>query len=133
MRRGVSWIRILPAVGRPICRRQAASPVRSAHSTYRVLLALADGELRHGYAIMQAVAEMSGGKDSILPGTLYAALARMVDKGSWRRRTPPIRAAPRRRYYRWTAFGRAVARAESERLQALLDIALAQNLTGGGK
>jgi DNA-binding PadR family transcriptional regulator len=40
------------------------------HSTYRVLLALADGELRHGYAIMQAVSEMSGGKETILPGTL---------------------------------------------------------------
>ena len=30
---------------------------------------------------------------------------------------------PPRRYYRRTSFGRAVARAESERLRALLDIA----------
>ena len=29
------------------------------HSMYRVLLALADGESRHGYAIMQSLAEMT--------------------------------------------------------------------------
>ena len=103
-------------------------------STYRVLLALADGELRHGYAIMQTVGEMSGGKETILPGTLYAALARMVDEGLVEEKdAADPSGGPRRRYYRRTAFGRAVARAESERLQALLDIALAQNLTGGQK
>ena len=49
-------------------------------STYQVLLALGDGEL-HGYAIMQAVSEMTGGRESILPGALYAALARWSTKG----------------------------------------------------
>jgi DNA-binding PadR family transcriptional regulator len=38
---------------------------------------------------------------------------------------------PPRRYYRRTNFGRAVARAESERLRALLEIAQAQNMFGG--
>ena len=50
------------------------------HSTYRVLLALDEGE-HHGYAIMQALSEMTDGRETILPGTLYAALARMVDEG----------------------------------------------------
>ena len=38
---------------------------------------------------------------------------------------------PRRRFYRRTPFGRAVARAESERLRTLLDIAQAQDIFAG--
>ena len=104
-------------------------------STYYVLLALADGE-RHGYAIMQAVTEMTRGRETILPGTLYAALARMVDEGLVEEREGPAGDAsggPRRRYYRRTALGRAAARAESERLRALLEIAKAQKILPGGR
>ena len=102
-------------------------------SIYRVLLALNDGEWRHGYAIMQGVSEMTHGRESILPGTLYAALARMVADGLVEGREAPDddhSGGPARRYYRRTAFGRAVASAESERLRALLDIAVAQKIIG---
>ena len=105
------------------------------HSTYCVLLALGDDEL-HGYAIMQAVAEMTGGRDAILPGTLYAALARMVDEGLVEEREGPAAEAsggPKRRYYRRTRLGRSAARAESERLRALLDIARAHKILQGGQ
>jgi DNA-binding PadR family transcriptional regulator len=103
-------------------------------STYYVLLALADGEL-HGYAIMQAVAEMTGGRETILPGTLYAALARMVDEGlvEERNAADDSSGGPKRRYYRRTRRGRDAARAESERLGTLLDIARAQKLIHGGQ
>jgi hypothetical protein len=40
---------------------------------------------------------------------------------------------PARRYYRRTRFGRAVARAESERLRALLALARAQKILGDGE
>ena len=102
------------------------------HSTYCVLLALGDDEI-HGYAIMQALSEITAGRESILPGTLYAALARMVDDGLVEEREGPeddASGGPKRRYYRRTRFGRAVARAESERLGALLDIAKAQKILG---
>jgi len=105
-------------------------PLPLKHSTYRVLLALADNEL-HGYAIMQALSDMTDGRETILPGTLYAALARMVDDGLIEMVHGPadeVSGGPRRRYYRRTSFGRAVARAESERVRALLDIAQAQNI-----
>jgi DNA-binding PadR family transcriptional regulator len=100
------------------------------HSTYQVLLALADGEQLHGYAIMQAVSEMTANRETILPGTLYAALARMVDEGLVEERegSADPSGGPARRYYRRTPFGRAVARAESERLRALLAIAVAQKI-----
>jgi len=103
------------------------------HSTYRALLALAEDEL-HGYAIMQAVSDMTDGRETILPGTLYAALARMVDNGLIETLQGPAdkgSGGPRRRYYRRTSFGRAVARAESERVRALLDIAQAQDIFSG--
>ena len=104
-------------------------------SNYQILLALDDGEALHGYAIMQAVAEMTNGRESILPGTLYAALARMVDEGLVQESEPrdDTSGGPGRRYYKRTAFGRAVARAESERLRALLEVARAQNILGGPK
>src|SRR3954471_22779064 len=105
-------------------------------SIYRLLLALAEGEWLHGYAIMQAVAEMTDGRETILPGTLYAALARMVDEGLVESQDAPdgdVSGGPVRRYYRRTAFGRAVARAESERLRSLLEIAVAQKIIAGDK
>lgn len=115
--------------------KDAATLIPLKHSTYRVLLALADREW-HGYAIMQTVSEMTQGRETILPGTLYAALARMVDEGLVDVREGPDddpSGGPRRRYYRRTSLGRAVARAESERLRALLDIAVAQKILSGEK
>src|SRR5918993_1781687 len=97
-------------------------------SIYRVLLAMPDGESLHGYAIMQAVSEMTQGREAILPGTLYAALARMVDEGLVEAQNAPDddpSGGPARRYYRRTSFGRAVAPAQSERLRAALDIPVA--------
>ena len=110
-------------------------PLKQA--TYQILLALGDGESMHGYAIMQAIAEMTNGRETILPGTLYAALARMVDEKLVEESSPPANddtsGGPPRRYYRRSRFGRAVARAESERLRALLAVARAQNILGDGE
>jgi DNA-binding PadR family transcriptional regulator len=111
--------------------KDPASLIPLKQSVYRVLLALPDGDLMHGYAIMQALAEMTGGREKILPGTLYAALAKMADEGLVEVEDAPEddpSGGPKRRYYRRTKFGRAVARAESERLRALLDIAVARNV-----
>jgi DNA-binding PadR family transcriptional regulator len=109
----------------------ALIPLKPA--TYQILLALGDQEM-HGYAIMQAVSAMSDGRETILPGTLYAALARMVEDKLVEESAPRADDAsggPTRRYYRRTAFGRAVARAESERLRALLDVAVGQKIIPG--
>lgn len=113
--------------------QRASAPLKP--STYYILLALGDGE-RHGYAIMQAVTEMTDGRETILPGTLYAALARMVDEGLIQERDAPeadTSGGPKRRYYRCTRQGLAAARAESERLRALLEIAHKQKIIHGGR
>ena len=45
---------------------------------FEILLALADGE-RHGYTILQEVEHRSGGAVSLHAGTLYRALARLLE------------------------------------------------------
>ena len=99
-------------------------------SMFRILLALGAEEM-HGYAIMQAFAAKTGGRERILPGTLYASLARMVKDELVEELDGAAGEAsggPRRRYYRRTETGLAVARAESERIQVLLEVALAEHL-----
>ena len=91
-------------------------------AVFHVLLALADGE-RHGYAIMQAVAESTGGGITMGPGTLYGTLKRLLDSGlveEHDERPDPELDDERRRYYRLTALGQGVASAESRRLEALV-------------
>lgn len=99
-------------------------------SIFQILLALGNGEM-HGYGIMQGLAEKTGGREKILPGTLYASIARMVEDGLVEELKSPddhTSGGPRRRYYRSTPFGKAVARAESERLHVLLDLARSEEI-----
>ena len=98
-------------------------------ATLHILLAVADGE-RHGYAIIQDVEARTQGELRLSAGTLYRSIARMVEQGLIvevaRRRT---RAEDeRRRYYRVTPFGTAVARAELRRLTQLVRLAHARGL-----
>jgi DNA-binding PadR family transcriptional regulator len=101
-------------------------------ATLHILLALADGE-HHGYAIIQDVEARTNGELRMSAGTLYRSIARMVEQGLIsevaKRRT---RAEDeRRRYYRLTPFGTAVARAEINRLSQLVRHARARGLTPG--
>jgi len=81
-----------------------------------IAMALAAGD-RHGYQIMQAVERRSDGRIVLHPGTLYRALARLLEQGLIEELEERRDADDeRRRYYRLTALGRAVARAEVERL-----------------
>ncbi len=96
---------------------------------YHVLLALGSDAM-HGYAIMQAFTEKTSGEEALLPGTLYATIARMVDAALIEELPDPPAGSSdrRRRYYRVTEFGRAVASAESERIQRLLTVARRERL-----
>lgn len=86
-----------------------------------ILLALADGEL-HGYGIMGEVAEQTGGRVRLLPGSLYSTIKRMLEDGLIDECDGPnVSEGPQRRYYRITEAGRAAATGELDRLAALLD------------
>ena len=92
-----------------------------APAIFHILIALAD-EPRHGYGIMQEVAERTGGKIVMSPGTLYGSIKQMLEEDlieevRGRRSSGDD---PRRRYYRITAPGRETARQEMARLADLL-------------
>jgi DNA-binding PadR family transcriptional regulator len=88
---------------------------------FQVLLSLADSE-RHGYAIVQDIAERSSARLQLEPGNLYRHLRFMLDEGLIEesdRRPVAGKDDERRRYYRLTRFGRQVALAEAARLEAV--------------
>jgi DNA-binding PadR family transcriptional regulator len=89
-------------------------------ATLHILMALAAGD-RHGYGIIQDVAEATENRLRLGPGTLYRSLQRMLEQGL----IVEIGDDERRRYYRITAFGEAVARAEARRLTELVRLARA--------
>jgi DNA-binding PadR family transcriptional regulator len=93
-----------------------------------ILIALGDGE-RHGYSIMQDVADRTGGRVRMSPGTLYGSIKRMLAEGLIEELTTGAAGADeRRRFYRITRFGRRVAAAEAERLASLLSQARTSGL-----
>ena len=100
--------------------------------TFHILLSLADAE-RHGYAIMREVTERTGGSVRLGAGTLYGAIKRLLEGGlvaESDERADPAMGDERRRYYRLTSFGRAVARAEAHRLEDLVRAARQKKLIG---
>ena len=79
-------------------------------ATYYIMVALV--EPRHGYAIMQKVAEISGGAVKIGPGTLYGAFLTLEKEGL----IVKVSEAKRRKSYTLTPKGRIVLLLQLERL-----------------
>jgi DNA-binding PadR family transcriptional regulator len=100
-------------------RSDAHPPVRRVE--FHILLSLASGE-RHGYGIIQDIAARG---ETAVPdvGTMYRALARMAEARliqASARRPAADAGGERRHYYRITPAGLRVARAEAQRLGALM-------------
>lgn len=98
-------------------------------ATFHILMALAEGD-RHGYAIIQEVSARTGGELELSAGTLYRSIHRMLGQRliTEARKRVSVQDDPRRRYYRLTPFGRDVARAESLRLEKLVELARSSGL-----
>jgi DNA-binding PadR family transcriptional regulator len=94
-------------------------PGRFAEPSVHILVSLSDGP-KHGYAIMTDVEQVTG--QSLGPGTLYAALARLERRGLIEALDPH----ERRRPYRLTASGASALRGQLEHLQSFTRIGLAR-------
>lgn len=96
---------------------------------FEILLALADGE-QHGYRIMQEVESRSDGRVTLHAGTLYRALARLLESGLIEEldERPTCGDDERRRYYRLSPLGVAVAKAETDRLAGQVAAARSRRL-----
>jgi DNA-binding PadR family transcriptional regulator len=76
-------------------------------AVFHILLALVDNE-SHGYAIMQAVREQSGGRVPLQTGSFYRHLTKLIDQGLVAEAPAPRQVEDARRgtHYRLTARGR---------------------------
>ncbi len=93
-------------------------------ATFHILIALSDAD-RHGYGIMREVAQRTGGRTKLNPGTLYTTIQRLLEKGlivELDERPDPDEDDERRRYYRLTSSGRRVAQLELIRLKELVTL-----------
>jgi len=96
-----------------------------SRTAVHVLLAIGPEE-RHGYAIMAEVGRITRGAIRLGPGAIYSTIKRLLDDGLIEEsdaRPDPELDDQRRRYYRLTALGRAVATTEVRRLDALVQAA----------
>ena len=93
-----------------------------SRDTFHILVALADRD-RHGYSILQDIAERTNNQVKLSPSTLYSAVKRLLEAG-WieelEERPDPKHDDERRRYYRLTKAGRRAAAEEAARLEELL-------------
>ncbi|MFI1995492.1 PadR family transcriptional regulator [Actinoplanes sp. NPDC020271] len=83
--------------------------------TFLILAALA-AQPRHGYGIVQAVAELSADEVKLKPGTLYGALERLTEQGLIEVDREEAVEGRLRRYYRLTVDGTGALTAEIARL-----------------
>jgi DNA-binding PadR family transcriptional regulator len=89
---------------------------------FHILVSLAD-QSRHGYGIMLEVASRTDNEVRLNPGTLYTTIKRLLDSDLISEIDPPHGSDStdeRRRYYKITALGRRVARAELARLAGMV-------------
>jgi DNA-binding PadR family transcriptional regulator len=86
-----------------------------------LLLSLAE-QPRHGYAILQDVERISGGRVRLSTGTLYGALTRLL-KEEWIERFEEEDVSRDRRAYRLTSKGRRHLQMEMERMRHLTKLA----------
>lgn len=95
---------------------------------FNVLVSL-KGDGLHGYGLLKELRERTG-REGLRTGTVYAALARLQDEALVEEAAPPAADSgdDRRRYYRVTDLGLAVARLEASRLAEVLGMAAAKDL-----
>jgi DNA-binding PadR family transcriptional regulator len=101
-------------------------------AVFHIMLALAESEC-HGYGIMLEVEKLTLGQLHLGPGTLYRSIQRMLVDGLIEENKDPLHPEEddeRRRNYRLTKRGLEVAKAEAQRLAALVKAARQRGLLG---
>jgi len=97
---------------------------------YQILFVLFRREL-HGYAMVKAIEERTGGRVSLEPSNLYRRIRRLTGEGlveESEERPAPELDDERRRYYGLTELGREVLAAEAQRMRELVTEAVAERL-----
>ena len=90
-----------------------------AASSTPIVLAILSEEESYGYAIIQRVREVSGGRMEWTDGMLYPVLHRLERLGHVKARWEVAESGRRRRYYRITPQGRAQLAEDRKQWQAV--------------
>ena len=112
---------MLPCISRPAALGDPVSinkDLIAASSTPIVLAILAEGD-SYGYAIIQRVRELSGGRMEWTDGMLYPVLHRLERQGHIKARWEVAETGRRRKYYRLTPAGRKQLAEERRQWQAV--------------
>lgn len=97
---------------------------------FQILLALARGA-SHGYAIAKEVERNTDGRTKPSTGSLYLSMEKLHAQAlieEAERAPDDANQDARRRYFRITSIGRLVARAETERMLRLVNLARERDL-----
>jgi DNA-binding PadR family transcriptional regulator len=103
----------------------ATKGLRMTPLFFHLLLTLSAGP-RHGYAMMSAIEERTGGRLDVGPSSLYYALGRLEDAGLIVEPDTPHE--DRRRYFRLSEAGRERLEEEMELLDDIVRHARAQGV-----
>jgi DNA-binding PadR family transcriptional regulator len=113
-------------------KRKIESYLPLTPAVFHVLLALADGD-KHGYIISKEIARRTSNEVRLSAGTLYGIIKRLLEDAMIEEsddRPDFSLDDQRRRYYRLTKLGRAVAEAEAERMERVLALARSKHVVG---
>jgi DNA-binding PadR family transcriptional regulator len=100
---------------------ESTSAKALSEAVFWILLSLA-GEPQHGYAMMRNVSTLSEGRVRLTTGTLYGALARLLEQ-RWIERFDSQDTARDKQAYRLTALGRGRLHDETVRLRHVTRLA----------
>jgi len=100
---------------RHVAERDAGRPL--SEPVFLILLSLAD-QPRHGYALLKDIEALSNGRVRLSTGTLYGAIARLLDDGAIERFEQEDTSRDKQAY-RLTAAGQRQLRLELDRMKQL--------------
>ena len=98
--------------------KQANSEAKPLTEPVLLILTSLAGQPRHGYALIQDIELLSGGRVRMSTGTLFGALHRLLNDG-WIERFEQEDTARQKQAYRLTAAGRKQLQIELDRMQHL--------------
>jgi DNA-binding PadR family transcriptional regulator len=107
---------------RPVATRHDAEESRPLSEPVLLILMSLSDQPRHGYALLQDIESLSGGRVKLSTGTLYGALRRLLED-EWIERFEQEDTSRDKQAYRLTSPGRQALRLELERIRHLLRVA----------
>ena len=103
---------------RHVARKETIPDVKPLSEPVLLILTSLADQPRHGYALIQDIESLSGGRVRMSTGTLFGALRRLLEDG-WIQRFEQADTSRQKLAYRLTAGGRKQLQLELDRMRQL--------------